>query len=133
MGNASTKPRFEGYCYKCEKYGHREYECRYQKKPYQTNQRKNNALNNACLESHKFRHLRNNCKTQVRSTNQAKDKDKGKSYIEKIKKEMNQKQKKRIKYGIVEKIELESPNPMEKVIMLSQTKKERYVWNFIFN
>ena len=28
MKNASTTPRFEGYCYNYQKYGHRSYECR---------------------------------------------------------------------------------------------------------
>ena len=34
---------------------------------------------------------------------------------------------------IVEKMKPRSPNPMEKVIMSSQTKQERYIWNSILN
>ena len=37
------------------------------------------------------------------------------------------------KMKIVEKIKPMSPNPVEKVIMSSQTKHDRYVWNYILN
>jgi len=67
----------------------------HKKKIYWTNQRNNYAPNNACSKYHKFGHLRKNCRTQVHSTNQAKDK----VDIVKVRKEMNQKWKKRVEDG----------------------------------
>lgn len=55
-------------------------------------QKKNNnnyASHNTCTKCHKFGHQRKNCKTQVHSKNQTKDKGKGNVDIEKVWNEMN--------------------------------------------
>lgn len=63
MNNTSITPRFEGYCYNFQNFGHRAYECRSQTRPYWTNKSNNYTPNDVCSKCHNIGHSRKNCRT----------------------------------------------------------------------
>ena len=88
MKNTSTTPRFEGYCYDCQKFGHREYECRSHAK---TLLNKYECISESFFKNHhKIRHVNKNYRTLAPVPNKEHNKGKGKMDVEQTKKDMNQ-------------------------------------------
>ena len=82
MNKIPIAPRFEGYCYICQSFGHREYECRSQPQSIYTKKRWRNKRKKVYSNCHKIGNVNKNCMTRAPVANNEHNKGKGKVDVE---------------------------------------------------